>query len=539
MSHNNRIFGPSLVIAFILSAFLMNCTCSTQSDISVEGLSVYLDEALPEELDEILVRKFEDVKSKLVITGQENRSDITLHSGIIEGGVETGDWYYAVCTDFFTTTDTLETAEISNLWNQNVNKTFPKSAFYMDEDTGEFVATVLGKGKPIYIDRDSIIDVICKEKNSFAIVPFHELDPRLKVLRIGDYDLLHKNTSLEAYPLAQKIYAIGDKKKIDYFIRVVGNSLCNRDESKMTVVLMTGTTALTRQTAAQMEKFGVLFPAKDIVSWLLDADYTHISNEVSFYPGCVLDAKKEAMRFCSSEKYLELFDEIGVDIIELSGNHLTDFGTDPLINTLDLFEKRGFRWFAGGRDSTNAEEPLYVTSGPNRIAFIGACAGPSYRFAGISNPGPLKADWAALEKKIRELVGNGWLPIVTIQFFETYEYFPTYSQMEAFRLLAKAGAVIVQGSQAHQPQSFEFYGDSFIHYGLGNLFFDQMWSLGTRQEFLDRHIFYDGRHISTELQTAMLEDYARPRPMNPAERKSLLVSTFSQSYVDGKKNVVK
>jgi poly-gamma-glutamate capsule biosynthesis protein CapA/YwtB (metallophosphatase superfamily) len=33
--------------------------------------------------------------------------------------------------------------------------------------------------------------------------------------------------------------------------------------------------------------------------------------------------------------------------------------------------------------------------------------------------------------------------------------------------------VIVSGSQAHQPHGFEFYNGSLIHYGLGNLFFDQ------------------------------------------------------------------
>jgi poly-gamma-glutamate synthesis protein (capsule biosynthesis protein) len=56
-----------------------------------------------------------------------------------------------------------------------------------------------------------------------------------------------------------------------------------------------------------------------------------------------------------------------------------------------------------------------------------------------------------------------------------------------------------------------------------------MWSTATRQEFLDRHVFYDGRHISTELLTAMLEDYAQPRPMTPEERRALLEEIFNAS----------
>ena len=92
-----------------------------------------------------------------------------------------------------------------------------------------------------------------------------------------------------------------------------------------------------------------------------------------------------------------------------------------------------------------------------------------------------------------------------------------------------AGASIVSGSHAHHPQAIEFYHDGFIHYGLGNLFFDQMWSLGTRQQFVDRHVIYRGRHVSTELLTYMLEDYSQPRLMTTGERRELLQAVFEAS----------
>ncbi|MFZ6021659.1 MAG: hypothetical protein ACOYXO_18840, partial [Chloroflexota bacterium] len=50
---------------------------------------------------------------------------------------------------------------------------------------------------------------------------------------------------------------------------------------------------------------------------------------------------------------------------------------------------------------------------------------------------------------------------------------------------------------------------------------------GTRKEFIDRHVFYNGKHISTELLTAYLEDYARPRPMSPSERTDFLKAIFT------------
>ena len=56
-----------------------------------------------------------------------------------------------------------------------------------------------------------------------------------------------------------------------------------------------------------------------------------------------------------------------------------------------------------------------------------------------------------------------------------------------------------------------------------------MYTLSLRPEFLDRHTFYDGRYINTELVTAMLEDFAQPRPMTEVERAALLGEIFAAS----------
>jgi poly-gamma-glutamate synthesis protein (capsule biosynthesis protein) len=119
--------------------------------------------------------------------------------------------------------------------------------------------------------------------------------------------------------------------------------------------------------------------------------------------------------------------------------------------------------------------------------------------------------------------------IFTFQYLETEEYAPTGQQRVDFRAMVDAGARIVSGSQAHQPQAIEFYKNGFIHYGLGNLFFDQMYSVAVRQQFADRHIIYRGRHISTELLTFMLEDYSQPRLMSATERRDLLKAVFKAS----------
>jgi poly-gamma-glutamate capsule biosynthesis protein CapA/YwtB (metallophosphatase superfamily) len=97
--------------------------------------------------------------------------------------------------------------------------------------------------------------------------------------------------------------------------------------------------------------------------------------------------------------------------------------------------------------------------------------------------------------------------------------------------LSDAGAVVVSGSQAHFPQGFSFRDNGFVHYGLGNLFFDQMDYpvVGTRREFYDKHFFYNGRYINSQLLTGLLEDYAQPRPMTAEERAQFLSDMFAAS----------
>ena len=127
--------------------------------------------------------------------------------------------------------------------------------------------------------------------------------------------------------------------------------------------------------------------------------------------------------------------------------------------------------------------------------------------------------------------------IFTFQHNECYSAMPCYLHEEGFHSVADAGAVVVSGSQAHFPHIMEFRGDSFIHYGLGNFFFDQMTYIlpdgqvidGTRREFIDRHIFYDGRYLGVELLTTMMEDYSTPRPMTEAERTPFLMEYFTLS----------
>jgi poly-gamma-glutamate synthesis protein (capsule biosynthesis protein) len=361
-------------------------------------------------------------------------------------------------------------------------------------------------------------------------VPFDQLRPRWKALTVDGRSVLDRGLDVSRYPLVVRVGADGPRARVVELRRAVARrgARTNRDAGRMTVLMMTGVTALSRGIASRMEANGVTYPAEKVRHVLRDNDLLHISNEVSFTGDC--PGPQPGTRFCSRPGYISLLRDVGADIVELSGNHNLDWGEEAARRTLAMYRARGWRWFAGGADHVEARRPLRITHNGNRLAFLGCNAvGGAYAWAAAGRPGAATCDEAHMRRRIRDLRSRGWLPIVTFQHWETYQYSPTAGQVEDFGAMSSAGAAIVSGSQAHQPQGFAFDDGRLVHYGLGNLFFDQMQTLGTRQEIVDRHVFYEGRHLSTQLVTFLLEDYSQPRPRTPAERRQLLASVFAAS----------
>ena len=444
-------------------------------------------------------------------------------------------WVYVVVTPFPEIEDEIALSDLEAAW-QVLGRVFAS------DETAAALEGVLGSvasGSAARLPAEALLDAAWESRPSLAVVPFESLEPRWKVIALDGSSPVRNDFDPEGYPLAVEFGLSGEPTAlawVQYLLATSdGGALAwppsNRDPSRLTVVLMTGVTALARTTAARIESNGPDYPGLQIADWLRGADITHISHEVSFAQDCPEpDPYSGNLRMCGQPSHAALFESIGADVIELTGNHLLDWGVTAFLQTLDIYTTYGLRTYGGGADLEAALQPVLLEHNGNRIAFLGCNQpGPDGDWATETHPGAAPCSDPRILPRVTELRSQGYLPIFTYQWSERYYELPLPAQIIDFRAAVDAGAVIVSGSQAHQPQTFEFYGNRLIHYGLGNLFFDQMWSAATRQEFLDRHIFYDGRHISTEVLTAMLEDYSQPRPMTPDERRSLLDSIFTAS----------
>lgn len=436
-------------------------------------------------------------------------------------------WVYALAAPFPTLEDALSLEDLAALWQGERGP-----PLYTGPATAAALETVLGpSASPRRVAAADLLQQAWTARPALALLPFEALEPRWKVLAVEGQSPVRKAFEPAAYPLTVTFGLSGDPQAVAALQASLDWPTTNRDPGRMTVLVMTGVTALTRATAWMLDQQGVDRVAEYVGPILREADLAHVSHEVAFAENCPPpDPSPAVSRFCSQPRQIVLLEAIGVDLVELTGNHVMDWGAPALRYTLGLYRERGWTTFGGGEDLETALQPALVEHNGNRLAFLGCNpAGPPYAWATEAGPGAAPCDYERLFSEVRRLRDQGYLPIFTFQWAESYRYAPLPAQVEGFRAAVDAGAVIVSGSQAHQPQGMEFYQGAFIHYGLGNLFFDQMWSLETRQEFLDRHVFYEGRHISTELLTAMLEDWSRPRPMTAEERAALLEAVFGAS----------
>jgi poly-gamma-glutamate synthesis protein (capsule biosynthesis protein) len=446
-------------------------------------------------------------------------------------------WTYALVAPFPTVVDEVSEEELDRVLKDSSPAPMNGAPLLLSGETLAFFEQwwgVAGLTGARVVLPELILEAAWQSQPSWAIVPFAEVEPRWKVLRVGDQSPLDKDFDPSSYPLSVPVSlranpdrAIAAGAPLDAF-----HLPTNRDPERLTVLVMTGVTALSRQTAEVMEARGVTYPGKDIHSWLADADLTHISNEVSFTADCpVATAERRDMRFCSRPEYIELLEFIGTDFVELTGNHMLDWGSRPMLDTLAMYQERGWGVYGGGANLAKARQPLLIEHNGNRLAFLGCSpAGPEGVWALDNRPGSAPCNYDRMVGEIEQLRADGYLPIVTLQAIESNRYTPNSAQNSPnFRRLARAGAVIVNGSQSHWPQTMTFAGNNFVHYGLGNLFFDQTYRVEVTQGFIDRHVFYNGRFLGVELMTTLLEDHARPRPMTPEERAAFLQTIFSLS----------
>ena len=171
----------------------------------------------------------------------------------------------------------------------------------------------------------------------------------------------------------------------------------------------------------------------------------------------------------------------GFNLVSLANNHMLDYGTEGLLDTLAALDRAGIAHAGAGRDPGEAHAPAIFSVKGVRLALLAYLNVPHERRSGFSPEGTAAAPgrpgvaWGTPETVRRDVAAaRGRADVVIVSLHSGYEYtpIPNPMQRELAYAAVDAGAALVLGSHPHVLQGVEFYRGAAIVYSLGNFVFD-------------------------------------------------------------------
>ena len=178
----------------------------------------------------------------------------------------------------------------------------------------------------------------------------------------------------------------------------------------------------------------------------------------------------------------------GVDVVSLANNHMMDYGSDGLDDTVSTLDGEGIRHFGAGPSLTEARQPAIVEIRGVRVAFLGYLflgekhLEPYEIFATDDQPGAAGhyGDVDALQSMIEDDIQSAKTQADhVIPFFHwgrEGRAAPEPYQIALAHAAIDAGASAVLGSHPHNLQGIEVYNGAPIAYSLGNFVFGGNWN---------------------------------------------------------------
>ncbi|HEY7432273.1 MAG TPA: CapA family protein, partial [Streptosporangiaceae bacterium] len=164
--------------------------------------------------------------------------------------------------------------------------------------------------------------------------------------------------------------------------------------------------------------------------------------------------------------------DAGVDLVTMANNHVLDYGTVGLADTLAAAKAARFPYVGIGPDAAAAWAPYVTTVKGMRIAVVGVSQVAELASSWVATPSrPGEANAIDLGRTLAAVKAARRLAPTVIVFMHwgtEGQACPDPGQLSLARKLAAAGASIIVGAHAHMLQGSGWLGHTFVAYGMGN-----------------------------------------------------------------------
>lgn len=184
----------------------------------------------------------------------------------------------------------------------------------------------------------------------------------------------------------------------------------------------------------------------------------------------------------------------GVDVVSLANNHILDFGSVGLEDTISVLDEVGILRPGAGANNAEAYAPrVLVLDNEIRVAFVSASAIiPGGFSAGAERPGIADAKWAIprVLAAVRAAASGNDVVVVSIHWGVERATCPSQDQRDLAQQLIEAGANLILGHHPHVLQPIETFDRTVIAYSLGNFAWHPRYGITGDTGVLE--IFFDG-----------------------------------------------
>jgi len=172
-----------------------------------------------------------------------------------------------------------------------------------------------------------------------------------------------------------------------------------------------------------------------------------------------------------------------IDVCALANNHVLDYGSDGLAETLDTLSRAGLQTVGAGRNVDEARTPATIPLATgSRVIVCGFgledsgipaewAAGPDR--AGVDLlPDLSEHAAAALVDRLRRIRGRRDIVVASVHWGSNWGYDVPRTHVQFAHWLIDGGVDVVHGHSSHHPRPIEVYRNRPILYGCGDFIDD-------------------------------------------------------------------
>jgi poly-gamma-glutamate synthesis protein (capsule biosynthesis protein) len=210
----------------------------------------------------------------------------------------------------------------------------------------------------------------------------------------------------------------------------------------------------------------------NVAEKLREFDYVVGNLETPLCNSCKSKGFKSAF-IKSDEENIALLKFLNINVVNLSNNHIFDYGIEGYTSTKKILEENDIDYFG------IENKQLKINEQQNKIAFSGFCC---YSTNGLGYYSPKTKvgvnilDAFEVEKVLTNNDREGYFNISSFHTGQEHVNYPNYNHVMMARAFAEKVPYVFYGHHPHVIQGIEKVKNSLIAYSLGNFCFDDVYT---------------------------------------------------------------